>query len=104
MLTLLWCTLPAGPESYVNSKWGDQDDSYNGDVINTYNDGPVEDGSIMGPFYEIETSSPAAELLPSVSIRHIQRIVHLQGDEEDLAIVVRDLFNLDLKSISNKFN
>lgn len=104
VLTLLWCTLPAGPESYVNSKWGDQDDSYNGDVINSYNDGPVEDGSIMGPFYEIETSSPAAELLPSVSIRHIQRIVHLQGDEEDLAIVVRDLFNLDLKSISNKFN
>ena len=62
VLTLLWCSLPDDPKPYVNSKWGDQDDSYSGDAINSYNDGPVDDGSIMGPFYEIETSSPAAEL------------------------------------------
>ena len=30
--------------------------------------GPVEDGSIMGPFYEIETSSPGAELAPGALI------------------------------------
>jgi hypothetical protein len=30
---------------YVNSKWGQQDDPYKGDVVNSYNDGPVEDGS-----------------------------------------------------------
>ena len=44
--------------SYVNGQWGPQEDPFAGDVINSYNDGPVEDGSIMGPFYEIETSSP----------------------------------------------
>lgn len=104
VLTLLWCTLPDEPKVYVNSRWGNQDDPYLGDVINSYNDGPVEDGSIMGPFYEIETSSPAAELLPSGSIRHIQKIIHLQGEEDDLAGLVSSLFGLDYKDISAKFN
>jgi hypothetical protein len=104
VLTLLWCSLPDTPKPYVNSKWGDQDNSYNGDAINSYNDGPVEDGSIMGPFYEIETSSPAAELNPNESIRHTQRIMHLQGEEALLSDLVRELFNLDLKEIERKFN
>ena len=103
VLTLLWCSIPAEPEPYVNSKWGEQEDSYNGDVINSYNDGPVEDGSIMGPFYEIETSSPGAALQPSESLKHTQRIMHFQGDEEKLAKIVRQLFNLDLDDIINKF-
>jgi hypothetical protein len=103
VLTLLWCSIPAEPEPYVNSKWGEQEDPYNGDVINSYNDGPVEDGSIMGPFYEIETSSPGAALQPSESLKHTQRIMHFQGDEEKLAKIVRQLFNLDLDDIINKF-
>ena len=41
---------------------GRQKNPYCGDVINAYNDGPTEDGSMMGPFYEIETSSPGAEV------------------------------------------
>ncbi len=104
ILTLLWCTLPDEPKLYVNSQWGDQDDPYSGDVINSYNDGPVEDGSVMGPFYEIETSSPAAELLPHGMIRHIQKIVHIQGSEERLAVLVSELFGLELKEISGKFD
>ena len=103
LLTLLWCSLPEDPKPYVNSKWGDQDDPYNGDAINSYNDGPVEDGSIMGPFYEIETSSPGAELQPMESMKHVQRIMHFQGDEAELAGMVRELFNLDLKAITEKF-
>jgi len=103
VLTLLWCSLPGEPQSYVNSKWGEQDDSYNGDAINSYNDGPVEDGSIMGPFYEIETSSPAAELQPAESLKHIQRVMHFEGEEEKLAKLVKSLFDLDLDTISKKF-
>ena len=103
VLTILWCSLPDEPKPYVNSKWGEQDDSYNGDAINSYNDGPVADGSIMGPFYEIETSSPAATLLPSESMKHVQRIMHFQGEEDDLAKLISDLFGLDLKSIAEKF-
>ena len=104
VLTLLWCTLPYEPRSYVNSKWGVQDDPYAGDVINAYNDGPVEDGSIMGPFYEIETSSPAALLKPLESMRHVQRVMHLEGDEKDLAGIVKSLFDLDLTYIAKRFN
>ena len=59
---------PAEDALYVNSQWGDQDDPFDGDVINSYNDGPTEDGTIMGPFYEIEASSPAAALARSFSV------------------------------------
>lgn len=57
---------------------GRQKNPYCGDVINAYNDGPTEDGSMMGPFYEIETSSPGAELAPYESLIHTQKIIHLQ--------------------------
>ncbi len=104
ILTLLWCSLPDEPKVYVNSNWGEQDDPYAGDVINSYNDGPVEDGSIMGPFYEIETSSPAAALQPGEALTHTQRIVHIQGEKEELAKIVNNLFHLNLYTIESKFN
>lgn len=103
VLTLLWCSLPDEPKEYVNSGWGEQENPYEGDVINSYNDGPVEDGSIMGPFYEIETSSPAAALAPGESVTHGQRVVHIQGDRKKLAGIVNTLFGLDLDVIASKF-
>ncbi len=103
ILTILWCSMPTEPASYVNSKWGKQDDPFKGDVINSYNDGPVEDGSIMGPFYEIETSSPAAQLQPNESLTHSQRVVHIQGDKEKLGKIVNELFGLDLNKIASTF-
>lgn len=103
VLTLLWCSLPDEPRCYVNSRWGEQDDPYRGDVVNSYNDGPVEDGSIMGPFYEIETSSPAAALGPDESMKHTQRIIHLEGNKEKLDQIVRRLFGIALSEIDNKF-
>ena len=39
-----------------------QKEPYKGDVINSYNDGPLADGTQMGPFYEVESSSPALAL------------------------------------------
>jgi hypothetical protein len=102
ILTLLWCTLPPEQSEYVNSQWGKQEDPFRGDAINSYNDGPV-DGSILGPFYEIETSSPAAKLNPGQSLTHSQVVAHIQGDEAELASIVKQLFNLDLKEITNKF-
>jgi len=103
ILTILSCSVPSEPMEYVNSKWGEQDDPYQGDEINAYNDGPVADGSVMGPFYEIETSSPAAALKPHESITHIQRVIHMKGTKKDLARVVLNVFGLDLDSIDSKF-
>jgi len=104
ILTLLWCTIPSVPMPYVNSNWGEQEDPYNGDVINSYNDGPVDDGSVLGPFYELESSSPAAELQPSESINHVQKIMHFHGDESELGEIVKELFGLNIKELATTFN
>lgn len=103
ILTLLWHSLPSESGEYLNSKWGIQDNLFDGDVINAYNDGPVEDGSIMGPFYEIETSSPAAELDPGESLTHTQRVMHIQGNEEELARLTHRMFGLYLNNIKSVF-
>ncbi len=45
ILTLLLCRLPEGKNEYVNSAWEIQKNPYSGDALNSYNDGPLEDGS-----------------------------------------------------------
>jgi hypothetical protein len=102
-LTVLWLSLPQEKLPYVNSKWGAQDDPLRGDAVNSYNDGPVEDGSIMGPFYEIESSSPAAMLKPGGSISHTQRIFHINGDEAKLSEITQKLFGATIDDIKNAF-
>lgn len=99
VLTLLWFSKPENQMKYVNSKWGKQDDPLSGDAVNSYNDGPVADGSIMGPFYEIESSSPAAMLAPGEKITHKQRIFHISGDEDQLSFITEKLFNVSISAI-----
>jgi hypothetical protein len=103
VLTLLWYSSPEKPSEYVNSKWGDQASPFSGDVVNSYNDGPVADGSIMGPFYEIESSSPAAVLSAGSSITHTQRIFHITGNEEKLSLITEKLFHHTLSEIKEAF-
>ncbi|MBK8881171.1 MAG: hypothetical protein IPN67_01970 [Bacteroidales bacterium] len=104
VLTLLWYSAPDNPSKYVNSKWGTQTDPFSGDAVNSYNDGPVDDGSIMGPFYEIESSSPAAFLPAGGKITHTQRIFHITGNEEQLSRITEKLFNQSLADIKKAFN
>ncbi len=47
---------------YLNQEWNTSKPVFSGDAMNSYNDGPLADGSQMGPFYEIESVSPAAAL------------------------------------------
>ena len=89
VLNILKYTIPEGECDYVNSQWGPQDDPYHGDVINSYNDGPTDTGTIMGPFYEVETSSPAAPLQPGQTLTHTQYTLHLQGP----APILESIFN-----------
>jgi hypothetical protein len=103
VLTLLWFSLPDKPSEYVNSKWGKQDNPLDGDAVNSYNDGPTEDGSVMGPFYEIESSSPAAFLSPGQKIVHTQRIFHITGDEQKLSLITEKIFNLPISEIKQVF-
>ena len=102
-LTLLWCDLPSESSEYVNSTWGNQQNPFSGDAINAYNDGPVEDGTQMGPFYELESSSPAAGLKPGEKLLHRQRIFHFEGNEEGLSLITEKIFGIKLREVKGKF-
>jgi len=103
ILTILICSLPDGKSAYVNSAWEIQDKPYSGDALNSYNDGPLEDGSQMGPFYELESSSPALELEPGEILSHIQYTLHLTGDLKELDNVSRTILGVSLEEISIAF-
>ena len=104
VLTLVQYTKPQGATDYVNSMWELQKDPYGGDVVNSYNDGPPEPGAKpLGPFYELETSSPAVALAPNASIRHIHRTFHLQGNESDLDPIARATLGVGLDEIKAAF-
>ncbi|MBM1107705.1 hypothetical protein JQC67_16230 [Aurantibacter crassamenti] len=85
--------------TYVNSEWKIQDNPYAGDVINSYNDGPLENGEQLGPFYEMESSSSTRELLPKESIKHIHKTYHFEGDKEALNDISKKLLKLDLSDL-----
>jgi hypothetical protein len=102
-LTFLFCRVPETRSDYVNSSWEIQKDPFSGDVYNSYNDGPLADGSQMGPFYELETSSPAARLKPGESITHDQITVHLTGDVSLLDKTAREILGVTLEQVEKAF-
>jgi hypothetical protein len=99
-LTAVQYNQPEGAGEYVNSAWRIQEDPYSGDVVNSYNDGPPEPGARpLGPFYELETSSPAKALRPQESLIHIHRTFHFQAPREELERIAAATLNVDLTDI-----
>ena len=88
--------------AYVNSKWEMQQQPYKGDVINSYNDGPLADGTQMGPFYEVESSSPALALKKGQTGAYKETTCHFQGDYVTLKQLAKQLLGVDLDTIKNK--
>jgi len=103
ILTVVKCQIPNDVTEYVNSAWEIQEHPFKGDAINSYNDGPIEDGSQMGPFYELETSSHALALQPGESAVYTQSTVHFQGTEEELNAICQQLFNVTLNEVKSVF-
>lgn len=100
VLTLVQYDLPETPQRYVNSMWELQEDPYAGDVINAYNDGPPAPGQPpLGPFYELETSSPARELAPGETLEHRHRTIHVTGDFAALDRLARSLLGVALEEL-----
>ena len=85
--------------TYVNSKWEIQKQPYKGDVINSYNDGPLADGTQMGPFYEIESSSPALALKKGQTGTYRQITCHLQGNYSSLKELAHQLLGVNLDEL-----
>jgi len=101
VLTLVSFTLPAGAREYVDSTWVvPQAEPFRGDAVNSYNDGPSAPGAApFGPFYELESSSPAAALAPGETLTHVHRTLHLEGSRTELERVTRRLLGLSLAQI-----
>jgi hypothetical protein len=104
VLTIVQFDQPAGVTDYVNSLWKLQDNPYGGDVANSYNDGPPSPGARpLGPFFEMESSSPAASLAPGGSLAHLHRTIHLTGSETALDPVARAVLGVSLAEIKLAF-
>ncbi len=104
-LTLVQYTRPADAVNYVNSMWEIQREPYKGDVINSYNDGPPAPGKApLGPFFELETSSPALDLLPAQRYTHVHRTFHLVGPEAELDRIARATITVGLDELINAFS
>jgi Family of unknown function (DUF6786) len=102
VLTIVQFSQPADAVDYVNSLWKIQDKPYSGDAANSYNDGPPAPGAKpFGPFYELESSSPAVELKAGQSLTHVHRTFHLTGAESDLDPVARAVFGVSLADIKS---
>lgn len=82
--------------SYVNAKWELQEHPYRGDVVNAYNDGPLETGGQMGPFYELESSSSAKPLKTGESLLYKQVTCHFEGDYTALNALAQQLLGINL--------
>ncbi|MCI0408467.1 MAG: hypothetical protein L0191_07870, partial [Acidobacteria bacterium] len=105
VLTLVSYTRPEDATDYVNSMWEIQKEPYRGDVVNSYNDGPPQPGARpLGPFYELETSSPAALLGLGESLIHVHRTFHLVGAEEVLDRMARAKLMVNLEQIKGAFD
>ena len=99
-LTLVTYDFDPKNKQYVNSAWEQQKEPYAGDVINAYNDGPMKPGQPqMGKFYELESSSPAANLTPGAKQQHRHTTFHVQGSDQQLRQLAKRLLLTDLESI-----
>lgn len=102
LLTIIHYTKPEGATDYVNSMWEIQDEPFAGDAVNSYNDGPV-DGNALGPFYELESSSPAAFLESGQSMEHTHTTIHIRGGEKELDKIVQQVFGVSLEQVKGAF-
>jgi hypothetical protein len=102
VLTLVLYSFNPDAFDYVNSMWEVQKEPYQGDVVNSYNDGPPAPGAKpMGPFYELETSSAAAALQPGENLQHVHRTIHFQDSEKELNKIALAALGVGIEEIKN---
>lgn len=84
---------------YLKSTWQLHDDPYGGDAFNSYNDGPVDGGDQLGPFYELESTSPAPALKTGEKLTHRHRTFHFEGDRAMLDRVAKKVLGVGLDAV-----
>lgn len=88
---------------YLNQEWKPNTEPFTGDAVNAYNDGPLANGSQMGPFYEIESVSPAAFLKPGESLVHKHSVFHFTGDKDALNKIALKTLGISINDITTTF-
>ena len=86
---------------YLNQEWNTTKLPFSGDAVNAYNDGPLADGKQMGPFYELESVSPAAFLKPNESLSHKHAVFHFTGAEKGLDEIAKKTLAVSINQIKN---
>jgi len=89
--------------SYLNQEWRTDRNPFAGDAVNAYNDGPLANGTQMGPFYEIESVSPAAFLKPQEGMSHRHSVFHFTGDKDELNRIALKTLGISLQDIQAAF-
>jgi hypothetical protein len=84
---------------YMKAKWEIQKDPYKGDVVNAYNDGPMADSTQLGPFYELESTSPVKVLDKGETLGYHQLTCHFEGSYEAMKALTKSLLNVDLDEV-----
>lgn len=88
---------------YLNQEWRTDRDPFVGDAVNAYNDGPLPDKTQMGPFYEIESVSPAAFLKPGEKLLHNHSVFHFTGNKDELNTIAIKTLGISLSDIQAAF-
>jgi hypothetical protein len=90
--------------AYLNQEWNTIKPPFSGDAINAYNDGPLANGSQMGPFYELESVSPAAFLAPGGLEVHRHSVFHFTGQEPALDKISQRVLGVSIGRIKDVFS
>lgn len=93
-----------GGAKYLNQEWNTVKPPFSGDAVNAYNDGPLANGSQMGPFYELESVSPAAFLAPGQSLVHRHAVFHFTGAAEGLDKICQKLLGVTIADAMGAFH
>jgi len=88
---------------YLNQEWNIEKPPFSGDAVNAYNDGPLTNGTQMGPFYEMESVSPAAFLKSKETLLHKHSVFHFSGSAVELNKVAVKLLGISLDSLQKIF-
>jgi hypothetical protein len=86
--------------TYLNQEWNTKKDPLLGDAVNAYNDGPLDGDKQMGPFYELESVSPAAFLAVGEKLTHNHHVFHFTGDRQTLVALMKKLFGVSEETVS----
>jgi hypothetical protein len=88
---------------FLNQEWNTTKAPFSGDAVNAYNDGPLADGTQMGPFYEMESVSPAAFLKPGEAQSHKHTVIHFTGPRSGLDTIAKKMLGVSLSDIEQIF-